>query len=82
MNEQKLAQDLIFDANNSYKQKITEYPQILIDKEEYNKYDITILSSELEKFGFSLVDGINAPEPFSLFPIEYKKRKWFIFKKI
>lgn len=82
MKEKELAKDLIIDANNFYNQGITVYPQIVIDKEEYVNYDISLLSAELDKEDFTLVDGTYAPEPYSLFPENIRKRKWFIYKQL
>ena len=81
MKEKILAKDLINDAYSFHNQGITTYPQIVIDKEEYSDYNINLLSSELSKENFILVDGMNAPEPYALFPENQRKRKWFVYKQ-
>lgn len=80
MNEQKIAKDLAESAINamSYTPN-TKFPCLSFDKSEYSKYDIEILTQELNNLGFTLVDMTLAPEPFNLIPIAH--RKWFIYKK-
>jgi hypothetical protein len=80
MNEQKLA-DAIVDTALKYHSEDSVYPpSLVIDKEDYSDFDMAIVRSMLEKEGFLLVDGREAPEPFSQMDEDFKSRKWYAYR--
>ena len=82
MKEKELAKNLVNDAITYFEdyQKGALFPSIVIDKEEYKKYNINELSNELNLLDFQIVDMKNAPTPYNEVPIAFKK--WFIYKPI
>ena len=80
MTEKELAVIIIKNAFYYYNEQNTKFPSLVIDKQDYNDFNIELLKKELNKQDFDIIDGIDAPEPFSLMDKEFKEKKWFIYQ--
>lgn len=78
MKEIKFVKDLVVSARNALNYvPEAKYPCISIDKRECEKYNMDIVSEELKKLGFTIVDIKDAPTPYSN---EYLSA-WFIYQE-
>ena len=78
MVEQKVALNLVKRAIQRYKEEKLDFPALDISKRYYKRYNLDILTNELNSLNFKLIDKALAPMPFS----EEKnvKKYWFVFQ--
>ncbi|MBQ8749866.1 MAG: hypothetical protein IJZ29_05310 [Clostridia bacterium] len=83
MKEIELANKLINDALTMYNidKESCPIPCTMIDKQEYADYNIKLLTQELNKHKFNLVDLVFAPAPYNNYHKMVQGQKWFIFKQ-
>ena len=80
MRNKKLADAIVENALKYHSEDCAYPPSLVIDKEDYSDFDIDIVKDELEKMGFTLIDGLLAPEPFSEMDEDFKSKKWYIYQ--
>lgn len=80
MTEKELAEAIIKTALK-YHNADGEYPpSLVIDKADYSDFDMEKVKSYLALYKFTLLDGVDAPPPFSEMDREFKALKWYIVK--
>ena len=80
MTDRDLAQAIIDNALK-YHNPDSEYPpSLVIDKEDYSDFNIDEVKKYLALYNFTLIDGVDAPAPFSEMDEDFKSRKWYITK--
>lgn len=80
MTEKDLAKAIVKNALNFHSPDSEYPPSLVIDKKDYSDFDTAKLSEELDEFGFKLIDGRDAPPPFSEMDEDFKSRKWYIYQ--
>ena len=80
MVEQKVALNLVKKAVQKYKDDNLDYPAIDISKRYYKRYDLNVLTNELNSLNFKLIDKASAPEPFN--QDKNAKKYWLVFQPI
>lgn len=81
MTDKDLAEAIIKTALK-YHNPDGEYPpSLVIDKLDYSDFDMEKVKAYLVLYNFILMDGLDAPAPFSEMEEEFKAQKWFIVKK-
>lgn len=80
MTEKRLAEVIIENALRYHDQSTGLPPSLVIDKEDYSDFDMEEVKKTLDYYGFSLVDGREAPPPFSEMDEDFKSRKWYIYQ--
>lgn len=80
MTEKELADIIIKNAFYYYNAQNTSFPSLVIDKNDYNDFDIKKVKTELNKQNFDIIDGTLAPYPFSEMEEDFKAKKWFIYQ--
>ncbi len=82
MRAEKYINYLIEEAESSFKtlRDATPFPSITIQKKHLKRYNCKKLQKLAEKQGWSFMEMVNAPEPFTYFPEEFKIKRYVMFK--
>lgn len=80
MTDKDLAEAIIKNALKYHNPEGEYPPSLVIDKEDYSDFDMEKVKGYLALYKFVLMDGRDAPPPFSEMDEEFKSRKWFIVK--
>ena len=82
MNEEKYINHLIKEAEDSFNtlKDETPCPSMLAQKKDLKKYDCNKLRELARAKGYIFEDMLNAPAPFDLFPEEFKKQRFILYK--
>lgn len=81
MTDRDLAQAIIDNALKFHNPDGEYPPSLVIDKEDYSDFNIDEVKRYLSLYGFVLMDGLDAPAPFSEMDDEFRSRKWYIEKR-
>lgn len=80
MTNERLAEVIIENALRYHDESTGLPPSLVIDKEDYSDFDMDEVQKTLNKYGFKLVDGREAPPPFSDMDEDFKSKKWYIYE--
>ena len=80
MRNKRLADAIVENALKYHNEECSYPPSLVIDKQDYSDFDIDKVKEYLDEMGFTLIDGIYAPEPFSQMEEDFKAKKWYIYK--
>ena len=65
MIEEKVAMNLVKKALDNFNKSALQFPALSISKRYYKRYNLEILSNELNRLNFNLIEQIKAPNPFN-----------------
>ncbi len=81
MTERRLAELIVENALKYHDESTGLSPSLVLDKEDYSDFDFKVVEEVLLEYGFALLDGRDAPPPFSEMDEDFKARKWYAYRK-
>lgn len=80
MTEERLAELIVQNALKYHDESTGLAPSLVLDKEDYADFDFDIVKEHLKEYGFTIIEGRDAPPPFSEMDEDFKSRKWFAYQ--
>ena len=80
MTEERLAELIVQNALRYHDESTGLAPSLVLDKEDYSDFDFDKVKVYLAEYGFALIEGKDAPPPFSEMDEDFKSRKWYIYQ--
>lgn len=81
MVEQKVAMNLVKKALDGFNKTLkSDFPALSISKRYYKRYNLDILTNELNRLNFKCIEQINAPEPYK--SDKNASKYWLIYQPV